>query len=109
VRWGESKSRNRLNYEEVRVRPRITLNLTTSGELEIWLNEAGRNLLVQKLQALGESNDHFHLAPAGMGEVEVSTRAYQSGDRVIEWGKVLFRTDEWDRRYFPHVLDEDAP
>jgi hypothetical protein len=90
------------------VKARITLNLTVGGELEIWLNEEGRDLLVRKLQALGETNDHFHLAPSGMGEVEVSKRPYQPTDRVIEWGKVLFRTDEWDRRYFPHVLDEDA-
>jgi len=30
--------------------PRITLNLTADGELEIWLNPEGRDLLVKELQ-----------------------------------------------------------
>jgi hypothetical protein len=41
--------------------PHITLNLTTGGELEISLNEQGRDLLVQELQALSELSEHFHL------------------------------------------------
>jgi hypothetical protein len=85
------------------MKPRITLNMTAGGELEIWVNETGRDRLVQELQALNERNDHFHL---GWFEVEVSARAYRPTDTIIEYGKVLFRTDEWDRRFFPHVLDE---
>jgi hypothetical protein len=23
---------------------------------------------------------------------------------MLEWGKVYLRTDEWDQKYFPHVL-----
>jgi hypothetical protein len=85
--------------------PRITVNLTANGEFEIWINEKGRDLLVQELQGLNEQNDHFHLGPAEIGEVEVSARSYRPDDKIIEYGKVLFRTDEWDKQYFPHVLD----
>ncbi len=87
---------------------RITFNLAANGEFEIWLNEQGRDLLVRELQQLGEKNDHFHLGPADIGEVEVSSRPYRPDDRVFEYGKVHFRTDAWDKQYFPHVLDETA-
>ncbi len=86
--------------------PRITIDLNAGGELEIWLNEQGRDLLVQKLQKLSEKNDHFHLAPRAMGEIEVCSRPYRPDDKVLEWGKVLFRTDGWDKQYFPHVLEK---
>jgi hypothetical protein len=33
-----------------------------------------------------------------------STRPYRKGDKLLEYGKVLFRLDEWDRKYFPHVV-----
>jgi hypothetical protein len=85
---------------------RITVNLAANGEIEIWLNEQGRDLLVRELQHRSEKNDHFHLGPADIGEVEVSSRPYKPDDRVFEYGKVLFRTDAWDKQYFPHVLDE---
>jgi hypothetical protein len=87
---------------------RITFNLAANGEFEIWLNEQGRDLLVRELQHLGEKNDHFHLGPADIGEVEVSSRPYRPDDRVFEFGKVYFRTDAWDKQNFPHVLDESA-
>jgi hypothetical protein len=45
------------------------MNLAANGELEIWLNEAGRDLLVKELQALNEKNEHFHLDPSR--EIEV--------------------------------------
>jgi hypothetical protein len=93
---------------EQSMKPRITVNLTAKGEFEIWLNEAGRELLVKRLQALSERNDHFHLGPAEIGEVEVCSRPYRADDRILEYGKVLFRTDDWDRQYFPHVLDAGA-
>jgi hypothetical protein len=87
---------------------RITINLTPTGQFEIWLNEEGRDRLVRELQRLGEKNDHFHLGPKDIGEIEVSSRAYNSGDQVLEYGKVLFRTDAWDKQYFPHVFDDIA-
>jgi hypothetical protein len=85
--------------------PRITIS-RNEQELIIWINRAGRDLLVRELQGLSERNDHFHFMPEEMdGEVPVRNRPYQDGDEIIEWGKVMFRPDEWDARYFPHVLD----
>jgi hypothetical protein len=88
------------------VKPRITISVTAGGELEIFLNEQGRDLLVQKLLALNEVDEHFHFAPSDQGELEVSTRAYDPADTVMTYGKVLFRKDEWDRVYFSHVFNE---
>ena len=78
------------------MKPRITINLTAAGQLEIWLNESGRDLFVEQLRRLNEKNDHFHLAPEDWSEVQVSTRAYQPDDKLLLYGKVLFRTEEWD-------------
>jgi hypothetical protein len=88
------------------VTARITINLTGQGELEIWLNEEGRDLLVRELQQLSEHSDHFHFGPAPAGEVEVSSVPYRSGDQILEYGKVYFRTEAWDREHFPHVLNK---
>ena len=87
-------------------RPRITLSRNLDGEIEIWLNETGRDLLVRELQSLSESSDHFHLGPEELdAEVPLRTKAYQPGDEIIEWGKVLLRPDKWDAEHFPHVLE----
>jgi hypothetical protein len=83
------------------MKPRITVNLTAQGEFEIWLNGAGRELLVKKLQALSKQNDHCHLGPTGIGEVEVCSHPYRPDDQILEYGKILFRTDDWDLQYFP--------
>jgi hypothetical protein len=92
------------------MKPRITINTNGDGELEISLNEAGRDLLVRELQQLSQRSDHFHFGPEEFGgEVPVQTRAYREGDRIIEWGKVMLRPDEWDARYYPHVLDDPEP
>ena len=86
--------------------PRITIN-RVDGELQIWVNPEGRDLLVRELQHLSKKSDHFHFMPEDMdGEVPVRNRAYKPGAEVIEWGKVLFRPDDWDARYYPHVLDD---
>jgi len=84
------------------MKPRITMSLTASGELEIWLNEKGRDLLVRELLKLNEKNEHFHLFPDG--ELDTSTIAYRATDKIIWSGKVLFRTDECDRKHYPHVM-----
>ena len=84
---------------------RITFSLTPDGELEVWLNEQGRDLLVRELQHLSEKSDHFHFGAAEGSEVKVSSRAYGPDDKVFEYGKVLFRTDAWDKEYYPHVLE----
>jgi hypothetical protein len=86
------------------MKARITVNMNKAGELEIWLNEEGRDLLVRELQQLSQKNDHFHIMPEPMGDVGVSGRAYRDDDTLIEWGKAMFRPDEWDAIYFPHVL-----
>ncbi|MEW5684387.1 MAG: hypothetical protein AB1942_05680 [Pseudomonadota bacterium] len=86
--------------------PRITISRGKDGFFQIWLNPDGRDLLVRELQALSEKHDHFHIMPEDMRpELPARNRPYEEGDEVIEWGKVLFRPDEWDQRYFPHVLD----
>jgi hypothetical protein len=88
------------------VRPRITFSVNTGGELQIWLNEQGRDLLVKELQTLASTggNDHFHMGSWEGAEVSIGAIPYQDGDQIIHTVKVLFRPDEWDREYFPHVL-----
>lgn len=93
------------------MKPRITINSTKDGQLEIWLNQAGRDLLVKELQHLSERSDHFHLNPEEFGgEVPLQTRPYREDDAIIQSGKVMLRPDKWDAEYFPHVLDDpDRP
>ncbi len=93
------------------MKPRITIAIDERSELQIYLNEAGRDLLMRELQVLSERSDHFHFGPEDLdGEVPVQSRAYREGERVLEWGKVMLRPDAWDARHFPHVLDNsDEP
>lgn len=87
------------------MKPRITIIINKDGELEIWPNPDGRDLLVRELSHLSESSDHFHFGPENLGsEVPVQSVAHCNGDQVIEWGKVLFRPDEWDSQHFPQVI-----
>jgi len=87
------------------MKPRITLSMSKDGELQIHLNEAGRDLLVSELQHLSEQCDHLHLGPEHLdGEVPLQMIPYQDDDQLLEWGKVFFRPDKWDAEYFPHVL-----
>ncbi|MFN3537252.1 MAG: hypothetical protein ACK4Y4_07395 [Brevundimonas sp.] len=88
-------------------KPRITFSRSQDGSLQVRLNPAGRDLLVSELQGLSEHSDHFHIMPEDMGpELPARNRPYMEGDEVIEWGKVLFRPDEWDETYFPHVMGD---
>ena len=68
-------------------------------------------MLVKELQHLSERSDHFHFGPEDLdGEVPVQNRAYRESDQIIEWGKVMLRPDEWDQKYYPHVLgDAERP
>lgn len=85
---------------------RIHINRNAHGEVELWLNEEGRDLLVKELGRLGPEHEHFHLGPSGdQPEVPLQTVPYRPDDEVFAWGKVLFRLDEWDAQYFPHVLE----
>ena len=89
------------------MKPRITIAMTESGTLDIMLNEQGRSLLIEELQRLDRSNDHFHLdAPECATDIELRTTAHRSTDKVIVTAKVCLRPDDWDREYFPHVLQD---
>jgi len=88
------------------MKPRITISLSADGLFEIHLNEEGRDFLVKELQALSERNDHFHLGPDAHDEVKLSTRAYREDDKILEYGKILFRPDVWDKQYYPHVMSD---
>jgi hypothetical protein len=84
--------------------PRITLNLTPGGELQIRLNEEGRDLFVRELLALKPTSEHVHMGTYEGAELRLSSRPYRSTDEIIHAAKVLFRLDEWDAQYFPHVM-----
>jgi hypothetical protein len=86
------------------MKPRITFNVTTDGEFELWLNEQGRDLLMHELQNLSEESDHFHFGTWEGAEVQVQATPYRPTDTVLEYGKIYFRTDAWDEKYFPHVI-----
>jgi hypothetical protein len=73
------------------VAARITMNTTLDGELEIWLNKEGRDLLIRELKRLGETNDHFHLGAQKGAEVAMSARPYRPTDTIVHAGKVLLR------------------
>jgi hypothetical protein len=91
------------------VAARIHINANKHREIELWLNEEGRDLVVHELQKLGPEHDHVHLGPSGHEpEVPLQTIPYRPTDQVFRWGKVLFRLDEWDAEHFPHVLEEPA-
>lgn len=93
------------------MKPRITVSLRPSGDFELHLNEAGRDLLVAELQRLDRRSDHFHLDWVGDPEMEDQVEAplrgipYAPDDKVLLNGKVLFRPDDWDELYYPHVLE----
>lgn len=86
---------------------RITISLGENDFVEIHLNEEGRDRLVRELQGLNASNEHLHRGPQGhkMADLELRSQSYRTGDRVLEWGKILFRLDAWDREHYPHTLD----
>ena len=94
------------------MKPRITFSIKPDGAFDISLNEAGRALLIQQLQALNERREHFHLdhndweGGADHTDVPLAAVPYDPQDRVLRNGKVLFRPDEWDLKYYPHVMVE---
>jgi hypothetical protein len=92
------------------MKPRVTINLASNGELEIWLNPEGRDPFVKELQALSKRNEHFHMGTEDeyFEEIELSKLPYNPNDKILTWAKVLFRTDEWDRQYFPHVFGPES-
>lgn len=95
-------------------KPRVTVCLREDGSFEILMNEAGRDLLVEALQRLDRSWDHFHLDHfedpdiADATDIPLSIVPYRADDKILENGKVLLRPDDWDQAYFAHVLKPRA-
>lgn len=83
--------------------PRITITIS-DGELRVYINPDGRDLLVKELQHLSENSDHFHLGAWEGAEVELRSCPYDSKETLIEAVKILFRPDDWDNQYCPHVM-----
>jgi hypothetical protein len=89
------------------MKPRITFCLTPEGTLEMYFNDEGRKQFIQELSKLNEQDEHFHVAPSEIdSNIVVSSLPYRPEDKALDYGKVLFRTDAWDRQYFPHVMVE---
>jgi hypothetical protein len=94
------------------MKPRITFAMRKAGGSDVpsiclYLNPAGRDLLVQRLNALNETDEHFHLqAEDWTFDVPLRQIAYGPEEVVLDDVKVLFRLDEWDSEYFPHVMTE---
>ena len=86
------------------MKARVTMSVQPDGSFELHVNDAGRALLIKKLQGLSEQSDHFHLEHDDDAEVPLSAIAYNAADKVLLTGRVLFRPDEWDQTYFPHVM-----
>ena len=96
-------------------KPRITFAIERSksgglGELQIYLNPEGRDLLVEELTGLNERWDHIHLQDENWTvDVPLRTRAYHlEREEIIDCVKILFRPDDWDAKYFPHVLIDES-
>jgi hypothetical protein len=85
--------------------PRITLTIV-EGEARIYLNPEGRDLLVQMLQRLNEKLEHFHLGNWEGAAVGLRDNPYDPSETVLSAAKILFRTDAWDRQFYPHVMPE---
>lgn len=82
--------------------------LTKDGQFEMSVNEAGRDELIALLNGLDRKHEHFHMAPEEFEhDCAVAEIPYRTTDRVLSWGKVLFRPDDWDREHFPHVMTEN--
>jgi hypothetical protein len=92
-------------------KPRITVGVTKDdkgepAEVYFYFNPEGRDLLVSELTHLSEKSDHFHMHPAEWEmEVPLEMRAYVPAEETaVSHVKLMFRTDEWDEKYFPHVM-----
>lgn len=85
---------------------RITIFKTPDGELNIWLNPDARDDLVKNLLCLSSENDHFHMSNIEGIKDDLSTVPYHVGDEVLDFIKVALRLDDWDREFFPHVMED---
>jgi hypothetical protein len=91
-------------------KPRITLQVEEgggpSGIVEVFLNEEGRALLLDKLTALSKTNDHFHMfAPQwGWPDGPLKLTPYDKNKSTAGHLKISYRPDEWDQEFFPAVI-----
>jgi hypothetical protein len=91
-------------------KPRITVAVVKDaegvGELRLYLNPEGRDLLVDELKQLNEKSDHLHLqAEEWTIELPLQTAVYvPHEEELVDNVKVLLRLDPWDEEYFPHVM-----
>ena len=76
-------------------------------EVEIYLNPEARDQLIRELQRLSERSDHTHYGTWEGAEVQLQDVAYSPGQVVVDHMKILFRLDEWDQQYFPHVMPKE--
>lgn len=96
-------------------KPRITLQFQKNADgtvygVDILLNSAGISLLVERLESLSETDDHFHLFSSEWDpDGELSVIPYDKHATVGDHIKVLFRPDKWDREYYPHLFDDSDP
>jgi hypothetical protein len=87
-------------------RPRITFARSNDGILEIWMNPEGREKLVKELEMLRPDWDHAHIG--WDMDIDADPIPYRPEDEVLEWGKIYMRLDEWDEKFFPHVMAEKS-
>ena len=73
----------------------------------MWMNPEGRELLVKHLTSLDRRDEHLHIGDRE--DIEVSSIPYRSDDTLIRWGKIYLRYDDWDEKYYPHVMGEYTP
>ena len=86
-------------------KPRITFSLSSGRVLEIYVNEEGKAVLARAISGLTELHDHVHFSPDGDFGLQSNGRPYRSSDTILEWVKIIFRPDSWDREHYPHVFD----
>jgi hypothetical protein len=96
-------------------KPRITVVVKKDekgepAEVFFYVNSEGRDQLVGELQHLSEQSDHFHMEPEEWAmEVPLGMVPYEEGEIIPTHVKMMFRTDDWDRQNFPHVMKDDEP
>jgi len=93
-------------------KPRITAAVRKNeagepSEMYLYLNPEGRALLIAELLKLDEHDDHLHLLPEEGGcDVPLQVKAYDpERELLVRHVKILYRTDAWDEKYFPHVME----
>lgn len=87
------------------MKPRFTISLSKNNVIELYINEIARDILIQQLTGLNKTSDHVHLSANWPAEIELSEKKYTSSDTVFTEAKILLRPDEWDKEYYPHVLE----